>query len=535
MKRQGLFSFDSIITTVFLLLFILIYIHYYPQYLTFGDEGEYFHTAYLLSKGMSPKVTDPAYSYRFSLHENKFFLPTYAIGTPVLMLPLALVFWKLVFVSGLLFHIVGFFFFYKIVKKMKYESYYSLLYLFFPGIVFFSRTIMSEVPSAVLILIAFYFYIDSRKYSYLVSGALFGFACVVRYPNLLAFVPFIFTAFLEFINYYALKIKRLPKNRLKFVFLLAGFIPFAIFILLYNNHMYGGPLTTWNSLMGSVTGSYTKEGDVYNIPTLLGVFNEFLKKGSVDNREMVLNHIFMESFQKYAIIFMTIYPLMLLSPLFYRGPAKAELIWATYGFVFAIGLVLHRAPFHYTFLRNLIIGGRYIFPVIPLFIIAYVPFMDKILSLIRQKKRSVIVLIFVILLCLTWFMSKVHYEYTLEASQIMHDIYAHTEKGSLIVGNPYVLMFVNGLIEDRKTFKVYDLVEDKDNKVRMELMKDFIKDYNVYVVFITDRTVKEELSSNVYKVTGVTDDPEQILEGLKYNLVFKRENPYSLRIYKLKE
>jgi 4-amino-4-deoxy-L-arabinose transferase-like glycosyltransferase len=62
-----------------------------------------------------------------------------------------------------------------------------VLYLFFPPLVLFSRTLMSEVPSATLAVAALLLYGRGRR-GQLAAGLLLGATLFLRYSNLALFV-----------------------------------------------------------------------------------------------------------------------------------------------------------------------------------------------------------------------------------------------------------------------------------------------------------------------------------------------------------
>src|SRR3989338_4001686 len=172
---------------IFVLIFIGSWLFYYPPLFTFSDEGQYLHATWLLGEGKSFKVTNPLESFVFSSKDNINFLPQYAPGQSLLLLPFALVNWKLVFLSGLLLHLLVFYLFERLLKQNNINSNYALLYLFFPGFVFFSRTLMSELASIALIFLGFYFYRNDKGY---LSGLFFGLSLIVRYTNAVFAMPF---------------------------------------------------------------------------------------------------------------------------------------------------------------------------------------------------------------------------------------------------------------------------------------------------------------------------------------------------------
>src|SRR3989338_9177507 len=328
------------------LIYTAIFLIFYPSFQTYADESLYLHGTWLLKEWKSQKVDNPLESLVYLKHGDSF-ISTYPIGVPLILLPFSMIGWKAVFLSGLILHLLGFFIFIKILKKLGYDELFAALYLFFPSFIFFSRTVMSEIPSIVAILAGFYFYLGDRKRDNIASGLFFGAACLFRYTNLLAFIPFLIMTSVRAIK------KKQKKEKL--VLMCAGFMPFALFILWYNSVIYGGAFITG---MSSARPS-------------LGLITIILSK--------------------FLIATAVIYPLMLIAPFRYKKKARNESLpsLGLYMIAFSYSGV---DTFHYDFAKNMIIGARYLFPIVPLMIIAYVPFFMDICRFFKLKYKTILYL-----------------------------------------------------------------------------------------------------------------------------------------------
>ncbi len=129
-------------------------------------------------------------------------------------------------------------------------------FVFFNREVFFSTVvIMSDVPSMISLAGSFFLlYVSfrtSKRYLIVFSAALFGFAVMLRYPNVLGGFPLLYLFFLKY------RMHRKPKDIIKDAlwfgasFILFGFLPNA----LYSHHLYGSYFRlVYEPITGSKTG-----------------------------------------------------------------------------------------------------------------------------------------------------------------------------------------------------------------------------------------------------------------------------------------
>ena len=271
-------NIPKLLMGVALILYLSIYVYYYPQYFTFSDETQYLRISHLLSEG-NLIVTNVLEAYPY-LPFGQHYSPYYPIGQGLLLIPFILLGIKYIFLFGILFHLFNFLLLYKILKKLSIEPYFSLLYFVYPGILFYTRTIMTELPTIFLLLFGFYLYTEKSRKLHFFSGLLFGFSCLLRYTNLLLIIPFFIMALL--------------RDRKKLLYLVLGFVPIGIIIILLNTSIYGGPLTIGQFVNHNV--------DQTSITSFIGALS------------------------KYIISLLIIFPFMFFSPFFYKGKYKGEIL-----------------------------------------------------------------------------------------------------------------------------------------------------------------------------------------------------------------
>ena len=475
------------------LIFVFIYIILFPKFYSFADEDEYMYMSHLIKNGKSLKITEAFDSHDFN-YNGEFYYPQYPIGNSLIVLPFTLFGWQGVFISGLIIHLLSFFVFVKILKRLGYEKYLGLLYLLFPGFVFFSRTIMSEMPSILFILLGFYFYLnddDNVFRNYIYTGLFFGIAFLIRYPNILVFGSFAIIMFF--------------KNRKKLYYMILGFLPCVVVVLCYNYLMFGNVLVTGY-------GSGDTIGRIMNLS---------------------LSHLVI--FFKYILYMMILYPLMLVSPIFYKNKAKNEIRIVTFLYLLVFGVLLHWGPFHYGFLKNVVIGPRYFFPIIPFLIITSIDLYKKMFNWFRISKKffhAIMYFVILLLIILCLYISSVQNKYTDDLYEIKDLIYENTEEGSLIYGSYFVSMFVDDVFGERGFIAAgYD---DAKDELRLPFVENYIDNFDVngiYVVFIN----RELQGIGENEVFIENQGETYITENYDTKVVYFTEEPQYLKIYKVVE
>lgn len=171
------------------LIFSALFLAFYPKFWDV-DYLATMRTANWIWEGKFVEH-DPQYAFNMFPSGKGFFVYPFEIGRTLVSAPLALVSWNAPFILGLLFHLAGFFYFYKILRHLSLSPYYSLLYLFFPSIAVSANAfLLGEIASVSLITIAAYFYMKGEKNDLLVSGLIFGLSVWFRATNLAFLLAF---------------------------------------------------------------------------------------------------------------------------------------------------------------------------------------------------------------------------------------------------------------------------------------------------------------------------------------------------------
>ena len=211
-------------------IWTLAYLVFFPRTFAIVDEDAYLTQAYLFRTVHVSYEHSPIPAPHMTIEQNGRIVSKYPPGTGLLLLPFTLFGWRATFVVGLMLALFGTWLFRKILHEIEpgADPAWALLWLAYPVVTLFARTLMSDLPAAVAVLAAFLLLVRGRT---LAAGALLGAACLVRY-SVAALVPV-----------FALLVLLDGGPRLRRILLLSlGLMPFGLAALGYNWYCYGGPL-----------------------------------------------------------------------------------------------------------------------------------------------------------------------------------------------------------------------------------------------------------------------------------------------------
>lgn len=324
---------DRLLLRLGIIVYVLSFVVFFPRQPSIVDENEYLSLALVFRSGHITYDGSGIPASSLTVSTGNRLASKYPPGNSAFLVPFTFLGWRTVFVSGLLLALCSTLLFYLVLKQLSPDPPPSLplLYLFYPAVVLFSRTVMSDLLSATLILASFLLSlppVENRtlrlSFRALASGCLFGFACLVRYSSAILLPGFL-------LSFLVPRRRKLPDT----TFFLAGLFPFALAALLYNHFAYGGPLRFPMYLTGTFSLSF-----------------------------------FPRNFPYYALILLTLYPLMLFAPLVVEGRRRLLLVLPAYS------LLLFYSFFSYTSLKyplpvRALIDLRYLLPALPFFLLAY--------------------------------------------------------------------------------------------------------------------------------------------------------------------
>lgn len=306
-------------------LYVIAFLALYPRSIAIVDEDAYLTQAFLFRSGRLTYEDSTIPAPHMTVETDGRLASKYPPGNSFFLVPFTWFGWRAVFASGLLLALAGTVLSGLLLRRLApaADPAWALLYLFYPAVVLFSRTIMSDLLAATLVLAAFYCLLRRGGWL-LASGFLLGLACLVRYSSAI-FVP----AFL-------LIALRPAGPRLRSgLRLLASFAPPAVLALAYNNAAYGGPLSFPMYLTGHFSPAYLLHNLWY-----------------------------------YGTALLILYPLMLAAP-FGAGKGRRLILGLP-----AYALLALYCFFSYTYAApdiagRLTVGLRYLLPAVPFLVIAF--------------------------------------------------------------------------------------------------------------------------------------------------------------------
>jgi len=386
LEQKNIFNQKSTqkILLISAIIFILVFLFFYPKFYYFPDEHQYLRNSYLFANNYL-KIFDPLKAYGYPAFKD-FFVSKYVIGPSILFLPLTLINWQLSFLTGLLLHLASFYIFILILRELKINEIFSLLFLFFPAFVFFSRTLMSETASVLFILLGFYYWLKNKSF---LSGIIFGFSIFLRLTNILIFVPFLLFSLRDF--------NKTSKAIAGFLILATAFVffNFQIFETIFPSYSFLDAQNLWNFV---------------NIPF---------------------------KFIMFIITTNILYPLMFLVFFFYKGKFSLEMKTATI-LMLVFYLPYYGQPFKLS-ISDFFTGIRYWIPIIPFFLISYAKFLhDNIhkFKLSELHLKFAVIGMILILITGTVVISFQHSKITNDRFEVFEEIYSKTNENSLIISDP---------------------------------------------------------------------------------------------------
>lgn len=177
------------------LFFVLVFAVFFPPYFVSSDEHGYVTNAALLAHGT---LTQESNQYYCELHPKpNGFASTYPLGKSVLLVGLIPFGMDALFWSGAFVHLLNFFLFILILKRLRIHGGWALAYLFFPAFQWSARTLSPELSVLTFFLLAYYAWLDSTKHAATAAGFFLGVALFFRTDAFLGFGAFVAQAFFQ--------------------------------------------------------------------------------------------------------------------------------------------------------------------------------------------------------------------------------------------------------------------------------------------------------------------------------------------------
>lgn len=335
-----------------LIVLSICFFFFYPTTYISIDEHDYLYNGQNILNGTLKQecVSDQYSQFRV----DNYCIYKYNIGTSIFYLPAILINMRLSFLTTFLFFCLGVYIFHRILKEFKIDTIFTALYAFYPTFVYFSRTLFSETYSATLVLLTFYFLYKFLKNEHflngLLGGIMLGTGVMVKYSNVVPMGIMLLGIIILVLkkNQPAELGQRLLQTFKSLLPIFLGILPLFIFFLLFNTSLYGHPLRSGYY--------YSGEEGLLTVGNILPLTI------------------------KYLGILLILYPGMFCVNFF----AKNKYKWLLLTPAIATILFLSAYPTNNSVfegrLLDLILGARFIVPIIPLLLILYSSLLNTLLG-----------------------------------------------------------------------------------------------------------------------------------------------------------
>ncbi len=411
----------------FFILFIIVQIavifFFYPDFYGIYDEDLYLTATHAMQNGSffyeKAGVDAPLLG---TVEGTKGTVSIYPPGNSALLLPFTVIHWKLGFLKNILLYIGSFLLFISILRKLKIDPMYSLVFLLHPTIVLFSRTLMSDIPSMFFLLLGVLLLLDKKN---LGAGFSLGFLLLLRYPNVILIIG-IFGALLY------------RKEYKKSLHLLPGIAFFSFVLFGYVMHVYG---------------------------SILGPF-------SVDGARSFGFSYFIYNFPYYLLSLNVLFPGMLLISVFLGFKNKKNSL-----FIIPSLLIVIFYSFYYyidgesNIIEKLVKGQRFMIPVIPLLLIPFLQYLHN-----REFMKKVFVFVISLLFIFACGIQYKHYEFVKKEKNLSQIVRENIGDADIIICNYDADELFNPYFSRVKLIELSEINED-----RLDSLK---SDYNISFIFV---------------------------------------------------
>ncbi len=456
-------KFNKILLFLFLVTTTLFYFLFYPPIHGIFDENEYLNFTYTIQHGSFFYETFPIPTSAMTIETDSHITSKYPPGNSLLLIPFTTINWKLSFLRTFIFYIAGFFIFYMILKSLSINPIFSFLYLFHPVLLIFSRTLMSDIPSMFFFLLGIYLILKNKLFA---AGFILGFTLLIRFTNLFI-LSGIFLAFAIDTDY-----KKIFK-------ILPGVLFFAVLITLYYQFVIKDLFLILK---------FKVDTKLFDIKYLLSSGFFYL---------LSLNIFFP------GMLFLTFFKLLKEQKKFLIFIIPSLITVGLYSFYF----FFDKGP---DLLSTLIIGQRFIIPVLPLMLIIYAFYLNKF------KISKTLILFFIpLVLFSSFYLNYTHYKH-LKNKLILRDIfYENTNNKDNYICTVEIGKLVNPFFGNRNINYI--------SKYRHVEFASEIKDsLNTYIVFSDPDKLTEKDKNLLF----------HLLHKYKLQPVFKTNDPVRFEIHR---
>ncbi len=469
--------------------FSIIFVAFFPAIYTSIDEHAFLKNAILLREGKVGEK-NPELACRATIHNEHGFVASQFIGRSIALVPFTYFGLGAVMLSGLFIHLVNAAIFYFILRRLKIDPRFTVLYLFFPVLLWESRTLYSELLVLTGFLAGFYFYIREGKFSWTASGFCFGLSALVRYDAVVGFVAF-----------------GLPlafKNRQKLFQMAIGFVPLLFVIVFFNSFVYSGPFNSGYGTSVSLLSSILSFG----VPT----------------------------FMAYLMILAFVFPGMLVSPVFFNGK-KFAVQFAILSIAYLI--ISSRFTDFFSFpvtVENIFISRlRYLLPLLGLLLIPYSFVFQSLVDKLKVNRQTFFWVVLVLACSGAVYASVLHYNFTESRRWVYDAVQTYVPKGALLIGSSDDCMYSMAPDLTRARYlnvsPYLDLGSVGNN---INLLETLGKDTYILDLSYSNLESRDTARQQVINQERAMMENFILENSGRLGLIFSADKPHRIKIYKWK-
>lgn len=370
---------------------VILWVAFLPSFYANVDEHNYARSAWKLAHGESLLEKDPLQNLGGFANDDNQYVSKYNLGNSIWLAPFTTVNFEFTFAAALITYLLIVLVCTVILKELELSFWWLALIIFFPPFIYFSRTLFSEMPAALMLTISYLAFLKRQNRWWLVVlGASLGMAVLIRY-NLALWVLLI-TATIAWED--RKKYKKLLTNT---GIIALSALPFLLIFLITNHTLYGSFLSSGYRFSGEE--SLHIDQIITRLPWYLFILN-------------------------------VIYPLQFILTGFSKKPLAKQVVAFN-----VITILFYSVAGGFLFEKQLtdtIVGIRFFIPVLPLVLIHYIVVLDSILP----KKLSQ-VSIFIgtpALILLAFAIHNSHQDFINERREKYEMISPQVKSGTVIIG-----------------------------------------------------------------------------------------------------
>ncbi|MDO8428053.1 MAG: hypothetical protein Q7S92_02455 [Candidatus Diapherotrites archaeon] len=479
-----------------IVVYSLIYLFFFPSFYGSIDENASLRNAMLLSQGQISVLEDEPFFACRSVLTSQGFVSVYPVGRSFPLIPFIGGGLSTVFFYGLIIHLLNFFIFFQILKKLNFNSIYSIFYLLFPTLVWESRTLNAELFVATLALTGLYFYLSRERFFFaLFSGFLFGLAVFIR-EDAIQFWGVFCAALL------------LKKDKKIIPFAIGGLIAVILFFV-FNNALLGEVSSRSETTLAKVSSYFSISNFLFDLPI-------------------------------YFLLLLAVFPLLILSPYLQKQfELKIEFFLLTISYFAFNAMFTEFVAFDFSLETIFTARLRYLVPLIAILLIAYAGFFPKLLEKLRLIKweKPIFLLVLLVLFLGIIYASFIHDRFLDSRKTVLNQIQSVIPDSAWVIGSSDdCSYFLKNFLGNQGYFNVVPKSDLGTTYSDFNILE-YAQGRQLYVLDLTYSNLSKNTSTRQTVIDHERSKLKEFIEihSSELSLVYETKNPHSLKIYRFKE